>query len=533
MVGYVRLKVSGPAGTTVTIRHAEVLNPDGTLYTANLRSARATDYYTLRGEGEEVYEPYFTFHGFRYVELAGFPGTPTADAVTGIVLHSNIEPTGEFECSDLLINQLQRNIQWGQKGNFLDIPTDCPQRDERCGWTGDAQVFIQTAAFNRDVSGFFAKWLRDLQDEQAENGGIPAVAPGSDAPSKEADGGPAWADAVVICPWTQYERYGDLGLLAEHYDSLTRWMTQQEESSEGLIRIANGWQGFGDWLALDGSEGSGKWDGGTPKDLIGTAFFAHSARLMARIADHLDRAGDAEKYRRLAARIKEAFGRRFVTPDGLVVGGTQTSYVLALHFDLLLEDRRTAVVNALVRDIEERGNHLSTGFVGTPYLLHVLTRAGRLDVAYRLLFQKTWPSWLYPGHAGRDDNLGAVGRLDRRQRVSGRRDELLQSLRLRRGRRLAVFRRCRALTLTPPARLQAHFTASSPRRRSDIMPAPNISPRMAVSSSAWKIEEGRFHWSVAIPAEYNGDRLYCPSPDSPPFEIGSGEYEYTCDWSAA
>lgn len=392
IVGRVRLKVRGEAGQTVTIRHAEMLNPDGTLYTANLRRARATDHYTLAGGRTEIWEPRFTFHGFRYVELTGYPGVPPRDAVTGIVLHSDISPTGEFECSDLLLNQLQRNIQWGQRGNFLEVPTDCPQRDERLGWTGDAQVFYRTAAFNFDTAAFFTKWLDDLSDAQADDGTVPAVAPNIMDP--DMDGGPAWADAIIICPWNQYLCFGDRGVLEEHYDALQRFLERLRRQSPGWIRVpyGGGWQGFGDWLAKDGSTDS---FGLTPKDLIGTAFFAHSAQLLSRIAAVLGRAADAKKYAGWFERIRRAFQRRFVTREGLVGNQTQACYVLALHFDLLPASLRPTALDNLVRDIAARGDRLSTGFVGTSYLPWVLSDNGRLDVAYRLLFQKQWPSWLY------------------------------------------------------------------------------------------------------------------------------------------
>jgi alpha-L-rhamnosidase len=394
MVGWIRLCVRGEKGTTVSIRYAEVLNPDGTLYTANLRTARNTDYYTLKGGEEEIWEPRFLFHGFRYVELLGFPGTPTEETLTGIVVHSDIPPTGTFECSDPLINQLQHNIVWGQKGNFVDVPTDCPQRDERLGWTGDAQVFIRTAAFNMNVAGFFTKWTRDLEDAQFSDGAYPAVAPNPSAWSI-GDGGPAWADAGVICPWTIYQCYGDIRLLEARYASMQRFIEFLSHTSQNGLRCYaeyKGWHGFGDWLALDGSDGR---EGGTSKELIGTAFFAYSSHLLAKIAGILGKDEDAERYENYSRQAREAFVKQFVLPDGTLKGGTQTSYVLALHFDLLPADLRSRAVAELVRNIEQRDNHLSTGFVGTPYLNGVLSEMGHLDIAYRLLKQTTWPSWLY------------------------------------------------------------------------------------------------------------------------------------------
>jgi len=394
MVGWVRLRVCGEKGTTISIRYAEVLNPDGTLYTANLRTARNTDYYTLKGGEEEIWEPHFLFHGFRYVELLGFPGTPTKETITGIVVHSEMPQTGTFECSEPLINQLQHNIVWGQKGNFVDVPTDCPQRDERLGWTGDAQVFIRTAAFNMNVAGFFTKWTRDLEDAQFPDGAYPAVAPNPAAWSI-GDGGPAWADAGVICPWTIYQCYGDIRLLEVRYASMQRFIEFLSETSQNGLRCYAeyaGWHGFGDWLALDGSDGR---EGATSKELIGTAFFAYSSHLLARIAHILGKDEDAERYEKLCNLAKEAFVKRFVLPDGTLKGGTQTSYVLALYFDLLPQELRSRAVTELMQNIAQRDNHLSTGFVGTPYLNWVLSEMGHLDTAYGLLKQITWPSWLY------------------------------------------------------------------------------------------------------------------------------------------
>jgi alpha-L-rhamnosidase len=387
MVGRARLKISGEAGTTIKLRFAEVLNPDGTIYTANLRSARQTDHYTLRGSGEEIYEPRFTFHGFRYVELSGFAGTPDRNMITGIVLHTDLQPTGTFTCSNPLLNQLQHNITWGQKGNFVDVPTDCPQRDERLGWTGDAQVFVRTAAFNMNIAPMFTKWQQDIADAQFESGSVPCVVPNTGI--IDADGGPAWADAVIICPWTLWLCYGDTRLLTRHYNSMARYVAYMVNTSKDLIRAhpaVDNWGGFGDWLSINAE---------TPKDLIGTAFLAYDASLMAQIAAVLGKDEDTARYRRLFEDVRQAFQRRFVTADGLLAGATQTAYVLALHFDLLPEALRPAALENLIRDIEKRDLHLSTGFVGSPYLPHVLSDNDHLDFAYRLLMQQSWPSWLY------------------------------------------------------------------------------------------------------------------------------------------
>jgi alpha-L-rhamnosidase len=396
LVGNVTLSVKAAAGTTLTLRYAEMLDASGALYLDNLRSARATDQYTCRGDpAGETWTPRFTFHGFRYAEVRGIPHGAElgAGALVAHVLHSDLPRTGEFSCSDPLINQLQHNIQWSQRGNYLEVPTDCPQRDERLGWTGDAQAFIRTGAWNREVAPFFNKWQRDIADAQMPSGAEPAVIPAIDL--VPGDGGPAWADAAVICPWTVYECYGDRALLERHFDALGRYLAYIGTQSKDDIRLhpdLEKWGGFGDWLALDGS---GQTDGGTPKDLIATAFYVYDSRLMASMARAIGRADDAARYDALAARVTKAFQRRFVTGDGLVAGNTQTSYVLALQFDLVPDELRPKLADELVRDIRRRGNKLSTGFVGTPYLLHVLAREGRLDVAYSLLEQQQWPSWLY------------------------------------------------------------------------------------------------------------------------------------------
>lgn len=393
--GRIRIRLTAPRDTALTFRYAEILNPDGSLYTENLRGARATDTYICKGGGEETWEPGFTFHGFRYVEVVGLPAGARLE-ITGIVLHSDTPPAGEFACSNPLLNQLQHNITWGQRSNFLEVPTDCPQRDERLGWTGDAQVFIRTAAFNMDVRRFFHKWVQDIRDAQNPSGGVPEVIPAVKFYGNE-DGGPAWSDATIICPWTVYLCYGDTEILADHYESMQRYLDFiSTEAAIGLIRAhpdSTVYRGYGDWLALDGS---GIREGATPKDLIGTAFLAYDASLMARIAGVLGKTADVQKYRALHSEVVKAFQHRYVTPEGLIAAATQTAYVLSLHFDLVPAEVRATTARELVRDIQQRDYHIATGFVGTPYILDVLTREGYLDVAYRLLEQETFPSWLFP-----------------------------------------------------------------------------------------------------------------------------------------
>ncbi len=407
MVGWVRLVVQGPAGTTVTLRHAEVLDQQGNLYTTNLRNAKELVQYTLKGVagGVETYEPRFTFMGFRYVAVEGFPGEPSLDSLTGIVVHSDIPTTGTFECSNALINQLQHNIVWGQKGNFVDVPTDCPQRDERLGWTGDAQVFIRTACFNRDVAAFFTKWLHDLAAEQLPNGGIPMVIPDpmgrpstGRRPGFSAGGSSAWADAATICPWTIYLCYGDRRILEEQYASMTAWVSYMRKEAGDRYLWTTGFH-FGDWLDYHGM-GEMNRAPVTDREVIATAFFAYSTSLLQQTAHVLGKVEEAHEYAELLAKIKAAFTAEYVSPNGRVGSNSQTSYVLALHFDLLPERLRTLAADRLAEEVRKFSFHLTTGFVGTPYLCHVLSRFGHADVAYELLNQETYPSWLYPVKKG-------------------------------------------------------------------------------------------------------------------------------------
>lgn len=383
LVGVVRLRVAAPKGTVVTIRHAEVLNADGTIYTANLRGATSTDTYVCKGDGVETWQPGFTFHGFRYVELTGLPRKPALDAVTGVAMGSDLPLVGEFGCSDPRLNQLQSNIYWGLRGNYLSIPTDCPQRDERMGWMGDAQVFTPTATFNCDVAAFMTKWMVDVVDAQREDGAFADVSPVMRGLNF---GTPAWGDAGVIVPWTVYEAYGDKRMLERCAASMIKWVEWCKANSTDLIREKNRGNDYGDWLSIKAD---------TSKELIGTAYFAHSTDLLARSLRVLGRDAEAEKYEKLFADIKAAFIRRYLEPDGRIKNATQSSYILALRFNLLPDELRAKAIEELVADIEARDWHVSTGFVGVSHILHVLEAGGRTDVAHRLLMQDTFPSWLF------------------------------------------------------------------------------------------------------------------------------------------
>ncbi|MGC4107666.1 MAG: glycoside hydrolase family 78 protein [Thermomicrobiales bacterium] len=383
IAGWVRLTASGPAGTTIRMRFAEILNPDGTLYVTNLRSARATDTFILRGEGEETFEPHFSWHGFRYVEVTGYPGEPDLSAITGVFVGSDTRPVGAFTCSDDLVNQLQRNIVWGQRGNFLSIPTDCPQRDERLGWLGDAQVFVGTAVGNMDVAAFFTKWMQDVVDAQSEAGAFSDVAPRLVDLS---DAAPAWGDCGIIVPWTIWKTYGDTGIIARHWLAMERWMDWLVGNNPNLLWQNKRNNDFGDWLSIAAV---------TDKELIGTAYMAYDAHLMAEMADAIGREHESGRYRRLHEDIAAAFCAAYLAEDGTLRGNTQTAYVLALHFHLLPVAARPAAAKRLVDDIVAKGDHLSTGFVGVSYLCHVLTEHGYPEVAYRLLHQTTFPGWKY------------------------------------------------------------------------------------------------------------------------------------------
>ena len=391
MVGWMSFSVRGEAGNTVTLEHAEVLDREGNFYTGNLRRAKQTIQYTCKGKGEEVFEPHFTFQGFRYVRVKGYPGEIRLENFVGKVVHTDMEQTGGFECSNEWVNRLQKNIVWGQKGNFVDVPTDCPQRDERLGWTGDAQVFIRTAAFNMNVIPFFSKWLRDLQADQFPNGAVPHVIPNvlSDEPQSSA----AWGDASVICPWTMYLVYGDRRMLEEQYDSMKHWINYIRDQGDNPYLWNTGTH-FGDWLALDAKENS--YTGLTSKDFIATAFFAYSTDLLVHAAEVLQKTEDIRMYRELYQGIIDNFRREFVTQNGRLTEPTQTAHVLALMMDLVEPKDRQRVANTLAQLIEENHVHLTTGFVGTPYLCWVLSENGYHDLACKLVLQMDYPSWLYP-----------------------------------------------------------------------------------------------------------------------------------------
>ena len=405
--GHARLKIKVPAGTVIRLRFAEVLTPEREVYVDNLRTALATDIYTAKGGGEEVWEPKFTFHGFQYVEICGLPYEPSKETITGVVVGSDCPSVGQIRCSDPMIEKLASNAVWTQRANYIEVPTDCPQRDERLGWTGDAQAYIRTAIAFHDIGAFYTKWLQDLEDACTDDGRAPQVAPvGSKGNGTLLTGyaEAAWGDATTICPTWIHRCYGDRKILKKHYGMMTRYVDFYRRTCVTHRKVRYGLPSyavdgkdvghptlFRDWLHVDSP---------TSHEIIRTAFYAYSTQLCSEAAKALGKDEEAQAFEKEWQEIRADFRREFLQPDGKIIGVTQqvesqTGYLLALHFDLLESDQRLTAVDHLIADIESHNWHLTTGFVGLPYLLPVLSRFGRTDVCYRLLMNRTYPSWGY------------------------------------------------------------------------------------------------------------------------------------------
>lgn len=382
--GTIRLKLKGEAGHKVKIRYGELLHPDGRLMTENLRKARATDFYTCKGDPNgETYVPRFTFHGFQYVEVSNLPEAATKETVTGLVLHSDTPMVSTFECSDPMVNQLFKNVVWTQRANFLDLPTDCPQRDERMGWTGDAQAYVATAAYNADIGAFYTKWLRELMESQRPSGAFPGYSP---FPFQHGwDFGTAWADAGVICPWTIWQFYGDTKVIDDCWEPMTKFMVWRKKTSVGDLGITHG-NAWGDWLA-QGAE--------TPLDYVDSIYFAISAKKMSEMAEATGRKDEAIAYQKQFEATKAAFQKKYMRPDGSINVKTQSAQALALFADLVPEELREGTGKYLAEMLKENGNRMATGFLGTRPLLPVLSDAGQNDLAMFLLQSREFPSWGY------------------------------------------------------------------------------------------------------------------------------------------
>jgi alpha-L-rhamnosidase len=395
MAGFVECHVSQPKGTRIKINHGEVLDKEGNFYTENLREASAIDQLICSGKAE-VFRPRFTFHGFRYILIEGNVNEISAADFIACAIHSDMPQTGEFQCSNEKVNRLQKNIEWGQRSNFVDIPSDCPQRDERLGWTGDAQVFARTASFNFDCYLFFAKWLKDLKIEQTEKHGVPYVVPNV---LGQADGATGWGDAAVIIPWILYQVYGDLRILSDQYDSMKKWVDfihGQTKKEKELWQ--SGFQ-FGDWVALDKEEGSDR-VGATDVYFIASAFYAYSTSLVVRTAKLLSEAEDFEHYSKLYQKIIGDFHDEYITKNGRLVSETQTGCLLSLQFDLLQKGEKERVLQSLEENLKRHNNHLVTGFLGTPYLCQTLSENERHELAGEIFLKEGFPSWLYTVNKG-------------------------------------------------------------------------------------------------------------------------------------
>lgn len=519
LVGRLSITVQGPAGHTVTLRHAEVLEA-GELGTRPLRFAEATDRYTLKGGGPESWEPRFTFHGFRYVEVNNWPGEFKLEGVTAVVIHSDMERTGWFECSEPLLNRLHENVVWGMRGNFLDVPTDCPQRDERLGWTGDLQVFAPTASFLYNINGFLQSWLMDLAIEQRKAGGIvPQVVPMVlDRPMP----GAAWSDAATIVPWVLYQRFGDAQIIADQYDSMKAWVNYMIAAAGENNLWDTGFQ-FGDWLdptAPPDNPGQAR----TNKAIVATAYYARSAELVAQAAELLGHAADDTFYREVAEQARAAFAHEFITPAGRLMNDAETAYALTLAFNLFSSPEQAQHGgDRLAELVRESGYHIRTGFVGTPLICDALCRTGHYATAYRLLMQQECPSWLYPV------TMGATT-------IWERWDSMLPDGSINGGEMTSFNHYALGAVADWMHRTIGGLEPTAPGyRRMNICPRPggglthakirHHTPYGAVES-AWKIEGGRFNLNVLIPPNTTAF-ISLPGDNPDPIEVGSGSWHWS------
>ncbi|NRD23045.1 family 78 glycoside hydrolase catalytic domain [Winogradskyella litoriviva] len=517
MVGVPLVNVPMKKGDTLKIRFAEMLSPDGTFYTKNYRSAHSTDYYIAAKDGDIEYQPKFTFHGFRFVELSGFDTseTPTKDWVTGIVQYSDFEDNGTFTSSHDKLNQLQSNIVWGLRGNFLDIPTDCPQRNERLGWTGDAQVFGPTSMFNADVYKFWASWLQSVREAQLDDGAIPWTVPDSRGNKIGSSG---WGDVGTIIPWKIYMRTGDVGFLEDNFEMMKNWVGYHQKKSNKHI---SNMMSFSDWLQPFPENGDTRGD--TSSKLIGTAFYAHSAKLTAKVAKTLGKTEEQAKYEELYKTVAKAFENKFFDETGKVkeVAETQTSYLLALAFDLLSDDKKANAKKFLLKKIAEADNHLRTGFLGTPLLSEVLDETGEIDLMYKLLFNETYPSWFY------SINQGATTIWERWNSYSkeeGFNPMNMNSLNHYAYGAIGQWMYERIAGIAP---LEAGYKIIK------IAPQPNepltsasasLSTPYGKVSSSWKIKDGKFFLEVVIPPNTTA-KVIIPADRSEVLEMDGKTFE--------
>lgn len=533
--GWAKLDIQGTKGDSVVMRFAEKLNADSSLHVRNLRTARCTDTYVVGSSDKETWEPTFTYHGYQFIEITGYPGQLTADNIKGVVLHTNMEKAGLFESSNPLLNKIYSNIVWSQRSNFFEVPTDCPQRDERIGWTGDAQVFMQTASYNMNIAPFFTKWLTDVADAQTEDGQFPSTAP---MVYKRVASG--WGDASIICPWYMYQTYDDQRILERFYPLMVKWMEHLDRSSENYIC---GQGSFGDWQNVDSE---------TPKKVMATAYYKHDADLMAKMAHLLNKPEDASMYESLSSNIKKAFNKEFVNDSVQIEGNTQTGYLMALAFDLLPETERPLAVQQLVRSIEEHNNSLTTGILGTQLLLPTLSNEGELDMAYDLLLSTQFPSW---GHQIENGATTIWERWDGYSRESGFHEDVTNSF------NHYAFGSVGEWMFSTIAGVQA---GDPGYKRIFIRPQPGggltharaeYTSAHGLISSGWKTDNGQFELDVTIPpntealvfiptddidsitesgtslSETAGVIMIAEEEGKALVQIGSGTYRFTSTWT--
>jgi len=492
MVGVPLLKVPMKKGETLKIRFAEMLSPDGSFYTKNYRTAQSTNYYTASKDGLIEWKPKFTFHGFRYVELSGFDASqePSKDWVKGLVQYSDFEKNGTFTSSHEKLNQLQSNIVWGLRGNFFDIPTDCPQRDERMGWTGDAQVFGPTSMFNADVYKFWASWMQSVRESQFKDGGVPWVVPDVLFNNKVSAG---WGDVCTIIPWKIYQRTGDKSILEENFEMMKGWVAYHQKNSKNMISKMGF---FGDWLQPYPENGNNRGD--TKQSVIGTAFFAHSAKLTAKTAKALGKEKEFQKYENLYKEVSKRFANQFFDENGKVKNATetQTTYLLALAFGMLPAQKQEGAKVQLLKKIAEADNHLRTGFLGTPLLSEVLDETGEIDLMYTLLFKETYPSWFY------SINQGATTIWERWNSYSkkdGFNPQNMNSLNHYAYGAIGEWMYERIGAIAP---LEAGYKVIriAPKPRKPLTSASTeLETPYGKAASSWKINEGQFTLNVTIP----------------------------------
>ncbi len=516
ITGLAEIRIKGEKGQKIVIRHAEVLDKDGNFYPETLRQAKSIDTYICNGE-EQVFLPHFTFHGFRYICVEGIEEMQP-EMFTACAMHSDMEKIGEFRSSNRKVNQLQSNIDWGEVDNFLDIPTDCPQRDERLGWMGDAQIFSWTASFNRNTALFFHKWMRDIAAESSLEKGVPHVVPDIlDSYSSS-----AWSDAAVIIPWVVYQMYGDKGILEESWTCMHEWVDYITNNCGDNGLWQSGFQ-YGDWLALDKEESADR-TGATDKYMIANAYYLYVTDLVKQTAEVLGKAEDVEKYGRLYEKTLEAFRQEYYTSTGRIVSETQTGAILSLYFNLAREKDRPRILQTLLANIENHKNHLATGFVGTPYICHTLSENGAHEMAATLFMKEDYPSWLY------SVNMGATTIWERWDSIKpdGTFDESgMNSLNHYANGSVGdwMYRKVAGLSQLKPGykkfKVQPMFVKGMEEAGVEF---ESVYGKI---ESKWSCRDGKIRVKVVVPA--NTTAVICLPEKEETLEVGSGVYEYEYD----